>query len=253
MTAPANQSAMDTSVAEQPHAQSTQPPIHPAGPHPGDEPRANPAVRWLTILIALVLIALSAVVGRDLWYFYQNGDSSDSWLRPVFEFVGSAVIDVTALVVGAVIAIIGLLLIIYAFVPRAHTHVRVDSPASIWTRPVDIARKATYVTRSEVGNASIQSRADRKKLRVRVEDDGTGASLQERLTHALGNEMQRLKTMPAIGVKVLPKAGQADANKGAPAGSAPGQATAGTALPSNRHGGSTPEEALPEHTQGVQR
>lgn len=226
MTAPANaQPAGQTEAAA------------PVGPHPGDEPRANPAARWLTILIALVLLAGAAVVGRDLWYYFQNDDSSDSWLRPVFEFVGRATMDVTAVTVGAIIAIIGLFLIIYAFVPRGHTHVRVNSPASIWTRPVDIARKATHVTRSEVGNSSIQSRADRKKLRVQVEDDGTGASLQERLAYTLQSELQGLTTPPSIAVKVLPKAQDPAAAAGAP--EAP--TAANEAQP------------LAEQTQGVQR
>ena len=208
MTAPDSTSAPAYDAAapvDQPHTQTVQPTAHPAGPHPGDEPRANPAVRWLTLLIGLILLALAAVVGRDLWYFFQNSNSDDSWLRPVFEFVGRATMDVTAVTVGIIIAMIGLVLIVYAFVPRGRTHVRVDSPASIWTRPVDIARKATHTTRAEVGNARIQSRADRKKLRVQVEDDGSGAALQERLTSVLSGEFQRLTTPPAISVKVTPK------------------------------------------------
>lgn len=239
MTAPAN-----AQPAGQPE------PTQPVGPHPGDEPRANPAARWLTILIAIVLLACAGVVGRDLWYYFQNDDSSESWLRPVFEFVGRAVIDVPAVTVGIIIAIVGLFLIIYAFMPRAHTHVRVNSQASIWTRPVDIARKATNVTRSEVGNSRIQSRADRKKLRVQVEDDGTGASLQERLAYTLQGELQGLKTPPAISVKVLPKAQDPATAAGSP-GTSAGADAAGT--PATADTGSTAVQPLPEQTQGVQR
>lgn len=248
MTAPDSTSAPAydaTAPVDQPHTQTVQPTAHPAGPHPGDEPRANPAVRWLTLLIGLILLALAAVVGRDLWYFFQNSNSDDSWLRPVFEFVGRATMDVTAVTVGIIIAMIGLVLIVYAFVPRGRTHVRVDSPASIWTRPVDIARKATHTTRAEVGNARIQSRADRKKLRVQVEDDGSGAALQERLTSVLSGEFQRLTTPPAISVKVTPKQQSASTS---------------TASAENQTGSAadayaTPESAaeISQQTQGVQR
>ncbi|CAM4331786.1 MULTISPECIES: hypothetical protein [Corynebacterium] len=244
MTAPDSTSAPAhdaTAPVDQPHTQTVQPTAHPAGPHPGEEPRANPAVRWLTLLIGLILLALTAVVGRDLWYFFQNGNSDDSWLRPVFEFVGRATMDVTAVTVGIIIAIIGLVLIVYAFVPRGRTHVRVDSPASIWTRPVDIARKATHTTRAEVGNARIQSRADRKKLRVQVEDDGSGAALQERLTSVLSGEFQRLTAPPAISVKVTPKQQST--------------ASAGNQTDSAADAYATPESAaeISQQTQGVQR
>ena len=56
-----------------------------SGPRAGAEPKGNPAVRWLTILLGLVFLALSGVIGRDLWYRYQDNDPQNSWVRPVLD------------------------------------------------------------------------------------------------------------------------------------------------------------------------
>ena len=178
----------------------TDAPNRPLGPHPGSEPRANPAVRWITVVLGVLLIALSGVLVRELW-FYSQDQPFTSWLMPVFNTMASSLVDAKVVTIGIIVALVGLWLVITAFVPRARTHVRVDSPASIWVRPVDIARKATNVARAETGSTTVHSKATRKKLTVEVDDDGTGAT-QERLTTLLNGEFSRLQTPPAVAVKV---------------------------------------------------
>ena len=178
----------------------TDAPNRPLGPHPGSEPRANPAVRWITVVLGVLLIALSGVLVRELW-FYAQDQPFTSWLLPVFNTMASSLIDAKVVTLGIIIALVGLWLVITAFIPRARTHVRVDSPASIWVRPVDIARKATNAARAETGSTTVRSKANRKKLTVEVDDDGTG-STQERVTSLLNGEFSRLQAPPAVAVKV---------------------------------------------------
>lgn len=178
----------------------TEAPNRPLGPHPGAEPRANPAVRWITVVLGVLLIALSGVLVRELW-FYAQDQPFTSWLLPVFNTMASSLIDAKVVTLGIIIALVGLWLVITAFIPRARTHVRVDSPASIWVRPVDIARKATNAARAETGSTTVRSKANRKKLTVEVDDDGTG-STQERVTSLLNGEFSRLQAPPAVAVKV---------------------------------------------------
>ena len=184
----------------EPVKEHTEAPNRPLGPHPGSEPRANPAVRWITVVLGVLLIALSGVLVRELW-FYSQDQPFTSWLMPVFNTMASSLVDAKVVTIGIIVALVGLWLVITAFVPRARTHVRVDSPASIWVRPVDIARKATNVARAETGSTTVRSKATRKKLAVEVDDDGTGAT-QERLTTLLNGEFSRLQTPPAVAVKV---------------------------------------------------
>ncbi|WKK60842.1 hypothetical protein QYQ98_07320 [Corynebacterium sp. P3-F1] len=172
-----------------------------SGPRAGAEPKGNPAVRWLTILLGLVFLALSGVIGRDLWYRYQDNDPQNSWVRPVLDWLGTATVNPVGVTVGVIVALIGLWLIITAFKPRPRRYVRIESASSIWTRPVDIARKATASARSELGRSNIASRATRKKLTIDVEDDGS-QGLDQRLTEVLSGEMQRLAQAPKVRVNI---------------------------------------------------
>lgn len=185
MTAPVNDRA-----GEQPR---------PLGPHPGGEPKANPAARWITIVIGLVLLTLAGLLARELWFMYQD-EPFNSWVQPVLDFLATHAVDAAAVTVGIIVSLIGLWLVIASFLPRKRTHVRVNSTASVWMRPVDIARKATSTARAETGGETIRSKADRKKLTVDVPEDGTGTA-QERVAAALNGEFSRLQTPPAVTVK----------------------------------------------------
>lgn len=179
----------------------------PLGPHPGDEPRGNPAARGLAVLTSLLLLALTGVALRDLWYHYYRDEApSDSWLGQTWDYLGSFVTDVAQVTLGIVLIIVGLVLVFYTFKPRPHGYVRVNSRVSLWTRPVDVARKATNTVRNDLGGEQVRSKAGRNRLKVEVGDDGTGAALQERVTRSLNNEFKSLATPPAVSVKLLPNA-----------------------------------------------
>lgn len=188
-TAPANEGSTNSAV----------------GPHPGDEPLGNPASRWLAVLISLLLLTLAGVAARDLWYhFYGDEAPSESWLGRTWDFLGSFEADVTAVVVGILLVLLGLILLFFTFKPRPHGHVRVNSPASIWTRPVDIARKTTFTVRGDLGGEQVSTKANRKSVKVQVVDDGSGPAAQDRITRALNDEFRVLKAPPAVSVKLLP-------------------------------------------------
>ena len=216
MTAPANK------------APSNEAPANAAvGPHPGDEPLGNPASRWFAVLISLLLLSLAGVAARDLWYhFYGDEAPSDSWLGRTWDFLGSFAADVTAVVVGILLVLVGLILLFFSFKPRPHGHVRVNSPASIWTRPVDIARKTTFTTRGDLGGEQVSTQANRKSVKVQVVDDGSGPAMQERITRALNDEFRVLKAQPAVSVKLLPS--PATQQVAAQRASAPQQPTGST-------------------------
>lgn len=190
----------------------------PFGPHPGLEPRRNPAARWLTILVGVILLTLSGLLARELWFHYQDQPFT-SWVRPVLDFLGTHVIDAAAVTVGIIVSLLGLWLIICSFMPRARTHMQVESPASIWVRPVDVARKSTYAARAEVGGENIRSKADRKRVTVEVEDDGSGRAA-ELVQSAVTRELHRLSNPPAVTVKVLPST-EASQRATQPAGTTP--------------------------------
>ena len=178
----------------------------PVGPHPGDEPLGTPASRWIAVLISLLLIALAGVGARDLWYYtYESESPEQSWFGRAFEFLGSFTTEIPAVIIACLLALVGLVLIVVALKPRPHRFVRVNSPVSIWTRPVDVARKSTNTVHSDLGGEQIRSKATRKSVKVQVVDDGSGPAMQERITRSLNSELKSLAAPPAVSVKVLPK------------------------------------------------
>ncbi|GAB3072903.1 hypothetical protein [Corynebacterium aquatimens] len=170
-------------------------------PQPGAAPRANPIARWLTVLLGLVMITLAGLIGHDLWYVFEQKEPSKAWAAPVFEWIGSAAVTDAAVAVGVLVSLIGLWFIVAALKPRKTTHVKVDSPTSMWVRPVDIARKATATGRMELGKVPVSSRASKKKLDVHVTDEGGEAS-QARLASSLEQQFVRLHPQPQVRVTV---------------------------------------------------
>ena len=181
-------------------------------PLPGAQPRANPAARWLALLIGVALLAVAGVTGRDIWYRWALNDPSNSWFAEAFRCVATQPADPLAVAAGVIVALLGVWLLVKALSPRVRTHTRVASPASIWVRPVDVARKSTHVARQQAPGSAISSRSTRKKLTVSVEDDGSAQALQQRVTTALENEFAPLHVRPRIAVALRPQqdAGQED-------------------------------------------
>lgn len=178
----------------------------PVGPHPGDEPLGNPISRWLAVLTSLLLIALAGIGARDLWYnYYENEPPSDSWLGQTFEFLGTFTSEILAVVIACALILLGLWLVVVSFTRRPRRFVRVNSPVSIWTRPVDVARKSTRTVHGDLGGEHVRSKATRKAVKVEVADDGSGPALQERITRSLNNELKSLANPPAVSVKMTPK------------------------------------------------
>lgn len=172
-------------------------------PQPGGEPRATPFARWLTVVIGMMFITAAALIGHDLWYLYQDYRPQELWLDPVFTWLGGAKVESMAVVVGTLLALLGLWFVIIALKPRKRTHMPVNSATSMWVRPVDIARKATATGRYELGKVPVTSRATKKKLDVRVVDDG-GEVARDRLAASLSQQMARLEPAPQISVSVTP-------------------------------------------------
>ena len=185
----------------------TEPTAHPC---PGAEPRGVPAVRWLTVFIGLCLLGLAGCVGRDVWYRFGAKQPGDSWVADALRRAASFTASLAPAVAGIAVALVGLLLVAAALKPRPRTHVRLASPASIWVRPVDIARRATYIAHEDGGAHNIRSQATRTRLRVRAQDDGSGELLSGRLHSALTEEFSGLERPPRIDVRLTPQPAPAE-------------------------------------------
>lgn len=107
-------------------------------------PRANPWARYSAVVTGLVLLAVAAVCARELWLRNSSSIRWESWVDPVMLVVAGATFQPWMLPAGAGAVLLGGFLVWVAFRPRTRTHreltVSGSSGASVWVRPVDIAR-----------------------------------------------------------------------------------------------------------------
>lgn len=125
-----------------------------------DGPRATPAARYLAGAIGFALLAIVAVAVRELWLRNSSSTTWGSWVEPVMNTIGEATYQPWMLPCGIMISVIGIIIIWLSLRPRTRTHHQVQSTASMWMRPVDIARLLTFTARSVPGVSSAHSRVN---------------------------------------------------------------------------------------------
>lgn len=177
--------------------------VTPVGPHPAVAPKASPVARWLSVLVGLIFLGGAVATGHDAWVRLQETSDQTEWLPELYEQLTLHLIGITwvGVAVGIVVMLVGLALIIASFKPRQKTHLRVQSPVSIWTRPVDIARKSTFLATSQLGANHARTKADRKKLALTMQTDSRRPEVEQQANEALTGEFQRLEQPLAITIK----------------------------------------------------
>ena len=167
----------------------------------GQEPKASPIARALAVILGLLLLAVAGVVIRELAVVMPNSDQQ-SWITPITEFFGQDELPEWIVWVGVAAIVVGVVLLIVTFKPRARTHRAVKSDAPTWLRPVDIARISSATAQQLPGARSAHSKFSGKKLKVVVEGDADDASLPERVEKALATKLSYLHDLPKIEVQV---------------------------------------------------
>lgn len=167
----------------------------------GQEPRANPFARWVTIIIGLLFLVLAVLAGRDIWARNYANSQEQEWLAPAFKIFGGPRPD-WALAAGIIAIIVGLILIIIAFKPRKRTHRRIQSEVSLWTRPVDVSRMASQVARKVPGVSTAHSAVKGSTLSVNVGGDSTDSSLPQRVEEALSPMIAKFDSPKQVKVRV---------------------------------------------------
>ncbi|WP_304324404.1 DUF6286 domain-containing protein [Corynebacterium frankenforstense] len=185
----------------------------------GQEPRATPAARWLAVLLGLALVALGVVAGRELWLRLSDGVSWRSWLDPVLEMVAENRFQPWMTWASIIAVVVGLILIVVAFKPRARTHRRLASTTSLWARPVDIARLTTATAKRTPGVGSASTRVSGKTVTAEVQANSTADGVAESIRSSIESTVGPLLVENAkFRIKVLePEAPQVSARGTAPA------------------------------------
>jgi len=166
--------------------------------HFGQQPKASPAARTWAVILGLLLLAAGVVGVRETW-LVGSGSDAQSWVQPVLNLIATEELQTWMIWAGVASIVVGLIFLFAAVKTRRTTHMQL---ASMWMRPVDIARLSSATARRVPGVASAQTSADSKKAKVTVNGDTDDAELQGRVETAVTRCLAHLKNPPQVTVAV---------------------------------------------------
>lgn len=170
--------------------------------HFGQQPKASPAVRTWAAILGLLLIAAGIVGVRETW-LVGSGSDAQSWVQPVLDLIATKDLQTWMIWAGVGAIVVGLIFVIAALKTRRTTHLQLASDtASMWMRPVDIARVSSATARRVPGVASAQTSADSKTAKVTAHGDTDDAELQGRVETAVTQCLAPLQNPPQVIVTV---------------------------------------------------
>ncbi|MGB8405031.1 MAG: DUF6286 domain-containing protein [Mycobacterium sp.] len=172
-------------------------------PIPGRVPVAPATARRIAVVLALILLIGGVVVLREAgvvlgwvagtpWIGTAatalNGLHSQWWMVPI----------------GAGALVVGAWLVFMALRPRRKTVVAVDAAGSVWMRPSDVARLASYAASTVPGVEVLQSQATRRKVVLYVGLTGVESDVAAKgaITAAVGSATEILLPPPQIAVRI---------------------------------------------------
>ncbi|WPF66469.1 MULTISPECIES: DUF6286 domain-containing protein [unclassified Corynebacterium] len=147
----------------------------------GQEPKASPAARWVSVILGLGLIALAGVAGRELWAHYAQ-EEQQSWVLPLLDSLSQGTFQDWMIPASIVAVIVGLFLVLVALKPRRRDYLPLESQVSLWARPVDLARNTTATAKRVPGITAASTQVRRGTVRLHATAT-TGDSTVEQRVH----------------------------------------------------------------------
>jgi hypothetical protein len=131
-------------------------------------PTAAPAASRVALLVALLLVGLAVVAVRDL-AVAQGWVTGRSWTRQLVAAVDGTQASTGLAVLGAAVAVVGLLVLLAAVWPARRTHVALGDTPEAWLTPAAVAALARSVADRSAGVLEARTdKASRKRVRVVV-------------------------------------------------------------------------------------
>lgn len=157
----------------------------------GQTPARPPRVRGISVVLGLLLLALAGLASREAVVHLRSPAGWDPILARLPEqLTGLDARWVGAL--GALAVLVGLFLLAAVLSPRGSRYRRLDhTQASVWVRPVDVARFSTATAKRVPGVLSASSLAKKKRVNVTATVVGATDQLRNRLTNELQDELAR--------------------------------------------------------------
>ncbi|WP_337447501.1 hypothetical protein [Corynebacterium pseudokroppenstedtii] len=168
---------------------------------PAKEPRKSPRARGWMFILGLVFLAGGAVGIREL-LLETDTISGPSWLQPIIDWLSHAHWVQMFLIIAVIALILGLIILIASLRPRTKTHILIDNEASLWMRPVDIARACSARAKDQRGVLNATTVATAKRVTVTVTGDPDDPGLSDRVHKACRPVVQAVSSQPDLKVRL---------------------------------------------------
>ncbi len=131
-------------------------------------PRARSAAVLVSVLLALLLVALAVVAVRDL-AVSQGWTTGSPWSLSLVRDLDGLTDSVWVTATGVVVALVGLVLVWLALKPGARTHLAGRSDSDLWVSPGAVAALARGTADRAPGVVSADvRRVSRRRITVEV-------------------------------------------------------------------------------------
>lgn len=182
------------------HKQSATPSWKKLSFRPAKEPRKSPRARGWMFILGLIFLAGGAVGIREL-LLETDTISGPSWLQPIIDWLSHAHWVQMFLIIAVIALILGLIILIASLRPRTKTHILIDNEASLWMRPVDIARACSARAKDQRGVLNATTVATAKRVTVTVTGDPDDPGLSDRVHTACRPVVQAVSSQPDLKVR----------------------------------------------------
>ena len=196
-----NADANNTATTPDSHKQSATPSWKKLSFRPAKEPRKSPRARGWMFILGLVFLAGGAVGIREL-LLETDTISGPSWLQPIIDWLSHAHWVQMVLIIAVIALILGLIILIASLRPRTKTHILIDNEASLWMRPVDIARACSARAKDQRGVLNATTVATAKRVTVTVTGDPDDPGLSDRVHKACRPVVQAVSSQPDLKVRL---------------------------------------------------
>lgn len=152
-------------------------------------PAQSPRVRVLSIVVGLLLVGLAVIAARDAFIHFRAPTGWEPILPGLPEKL-TGLSPMWAGILGVAAVIIGLIFLVASVKPRSQRFRRLPhTDASIWARPVDIARFTTSAAKRQPGVLSASTLVRRDQVTIDATVLEGGEYIRERLTNDLRAEV----------------------------------------------------------------
>ena len=171
----------------------------PAAMPAGKLPRRTGGIALLGILLALLAVVVGVLAVRDALAYAKVLDSQPL-LHSVAEGLESIRPDVWVVVVGAVLALLGLALLFRALRPSAPKVIPLVADSGVYLRPRDVTRLVETVAEGVDGVLAVNASTTPRRVSMTIRSTGD-PGVADRAREAVAERLQPLATRPTVRVR----------------------------------------------------